>query len=76
MRAQACTKLCTKPLPSPIRESEDLDVLGDLENFTIASTRTPSLSLTGESDDLDVLQDLEKFYHCKYQNPPPLWGKS
>ena len=37
VRAQACTKT-----PSSIRESEDLDVLGDLENFTIASTRTPS----------------------------------
>ena len=30
--------LAPKCAPSPIRESEDLDVLGDLENFTIAST--------------------------------------
>ena len=31
-----------EPFPLPLsRESEDLDVLGDLENFTIASMRTP-----------------------------------
>ena len=32
VRAQACTKLCTKPSPPPpTGESEALDVLGDLE---------------------------------------------
>ena len=36
LRVQACTNL-----PPPIGESEDLDVLGDLENVTTASTRTP-----------------------------------
>ena len=29
-----------EPLPPPIREVEDLDVLGDWENFTIASIQT------------------------------------
>ena len=49
-----------EPLPpSPIRENEDLEVLGDLEYFTIVSTRT--LPPIWESKDLDVLRGLENF---------------
>ena len=44
VKAQACTKP-----HSHTRESEDLDVLGDIENFTIISTRTSPI---GESEDL------------------------
>ena len=56
VRAKVYTKLSTKPpLPPPLdkvkiwncppplphQRGEDFDILGDLENFTIASTRTP-----------------------------------
>ena len=80
---------CKNQNPSPIGESENLDVLGwnekclwgsslhqtlhptplgkvkiwmflgDLDNFTIASIRTPIPSPIGESKGLDVLGDLE-----------------
>ena len=56
--------------PSPHWESEDLDVLADLENFTTASTRTsPPI---GESENLDVLADLEKLTIASIRTLPPL----
>ena len=57
VRAQACTK----PPTLPIRESKDLDVLGNLENFTIASTRIPPPPSGKLKIWMDVLGDLENY---------------
>ena len=48
------------PTP-PIGESEYLNILGDLENFTVVSIRIPPRHPIRESEDLDVLEDLENF---------------
>ena len=63
------------PLPSPIGESEDFDVFWDLENFTIASIRTPPPPIIGESEELDwgkwrvgCVERFRQICHCKYQN--------
>ena len=58
------------PSPPPTGESEDLNVLGDLQNFTITSTRTPPP--TGQGEDLDVLGALENFTIASTRSPPPL----
>ena len=54
--------------PLPLRGSKDLDVLGDLVNFNIVSTKTPPHWGRGR---FGCLWRYRKFYHCKYQNPPP-----
>ena len=58
------------PIPSPIEESEDFDVLGDLENFTIARTRTP---LSGNVKIWMFWDGMKIFYEASslHQTPSP-----
>ena len=69
-----CFVLHCKYQNSPIWESEDLDVLEYLKNFTIADTRTPSplSSPLRESEDLDVLGDLENFTTASIRTAPSI----
>ena len=57
---------CKCQNPPPTGESKDLDVMGYLENFTIASIRAPPPQRKWK---FGCFGRFRKFYHCKYQNP-------